>query len=365
MKLSQIPIERYAAYTVVAAGAVLLLRLYLRALLLAALPFVLAWLLAYLMRPLAIRLHRRMRLPLGGTTVALVFLSLALGGVGIFLLARRAVLELVALASRLAADSGWFDGFIGGLDSWWQGLVIRFPLLTSLGLAGEDSMLRELVSAAIEKGVGALGDLAARTAGDLVAALPLWTVFILVVLVAAFYFARDLGGIHRAVLDVLPPRVREFAVRLKEGAWNTAIGHLRSYLLLMFITFLMLCAGFLILGVEYALLLAALFALLDFLPVIGIEILLLPWGIFAAFGGNLYLGIGLILLYAVITVVRQFLEPRIVGHHLGLHPLIALISMYAGLQLFGLLGLMLLPATLLTLRNLFAEPPSQTAQPVN
>ena len=365
MKLSQIPIERYAAYTVVGAGVILLLRLYLRAILLAALPFIVAWLLAYLMRPLALRLHRRMHLPLGATCVALVFLSLALSGTGLFLLARRAVLELVALASRLAADSGWFEGMIGSLADWWQGLAQRFPLLTSLGLSGDSETLRELFTAALNRGLGALGDFAARTAGELVAALPLWLVFVLVVLVAAFYFALDLGGIHRAVLDVLPTRVREFAVRLKEGAWNTAIGYLRSYLLLMLITFLMLVVGFLVLRVEYALLLAALFALLDFLPVIGIEILLLPWGVVAAFSGNIYLGVGLIVLYGVITAVRQFLEPRIVGHHLGLHPLLALASMYAGLQLFGLPGLMLLPAVLLTLRNALGKGRSEAADPVN
>lgn len=66
------------------------------------------------------------------------------------------------------------------------------------------------------------------------------------------------------------------------------------------------------------------------------------------------MGAGLLILYGVITVARQFLEPRIVGHHLGMHPLLALVSMYAGLQLFGFLGLMLLPSVLLTLRNLYA-----------
>ena len=353
MKLSEIPFERYAAITIVAAGAIFLLRLYLWPILLSALPFLLAWVLAYLMRPLALRLHRRLRLPLGPTCVVLVFLSLGLCGVGLFFLLRRAILELGSLAARLAGDSGWLEGFLTGMQDWWEGLVTRFPFLSSLGLGG-DGPLSGLFSGMLERVLGSLGEFATRAAGELVAALPVWLIFVLVSLVSAFYFALDLGGIHRAVLSFLPERVRNFMIRVKEGAWDTAIGYLRAYLLLMFITFLFLVAGFLVLGVRYALLLAALFAVLDFLPVIGVGTLLIPWSVIAFFSGDTYTGAGLLILYGVITVARQFLEPRIVGHHLGMHPLLALVSMYAGLQLFGFLGLMLLPSILLTLRNLYA-----------
>ena len=166
------------------------------------------------------------------------------------------------------------------------------------------------------------------------------------------------------MLALLPPLVGEFAKKIKESAWLAAVGYLRAYLILMLVTFLILLVGFLILRVDYALLLAALFALLDFLPVIGIEILLLPWGIFLLFSGNFPLGIGLLLLYGLLTLVRQILEPRLVGQSLGLHPLLALGAMYAGLQLFGFLGLMLLPGALLILRNVWkGKAASKTANP--
>lgn len=363
MKLSTLPIERYAAFVVVGAGLLLLLRLYLTPLVLAALPFALAWILAYLMRPLAFALHKRMHLPLGPTCVALVFLALLLSGTGLFFLLRRAVLELAALATQFASDGGLLEQITADLSAWWEGFLLRFPFLSSLGMAEEGGMLRELASTALREGLASLGDFAARLAGSLVSALPGWLIFVLVALVAAFYFALDLGGIHGSVLAALPEKWRTPLCRLKDSTLHTAFGYLRAYLLLMLATFLMLLVGFLVLGVDYALLLAALFALLDFLPVIGIEILLLPWGIFVALGGNLYLGIGLLILYAVITLVRQFLEPRLVGHHLGLHPLLALVSMYVGLQLFGFLGLMLLPGTVLVLRNAFFG--SKTANPVD
>lgn len=364
MKLSSLPIERLAAYTVVGAGVLLLLRFYLTPLVLAALPFAFAWILAYLARPLALRLHKRMHLPLGGTSAVLVFLALGLAGTGLYFLARRAVLELISLGERLASDGNLLATLPSDLAAWWADISQRFPLLSALAPEG-GGVLGDLAENALAEGLSSIGDFAVRTAGNLVAALPGWTVFVLVTLVAAFYFAVDLGGIHERLLAVMPPKMRDLAKRVKESVWSTAMGYLRAYLLLMLVTFLVLLVGFLVLRVDYALLLAALFALLDFLPIIGIEILLLPWGAFAAFTGDLRLGLGLLLLYGVLTLLRQFLEPRLVGRHLGLHPLLALVSMYAGLKLFGFLGLMLLPGALLVARNVFVKDGLQAAEPVD
>ena len=363
MKLSSFPIERLAAFTVVAAGVLLLLRFFLAQLVLAALPFALAWLLAYLARPLALRVYKKLHLSLGAASVILVFFALLLCGVGAYFLARRAVLELAALGEQFASEGNLLDTLTSSVSAWWSGLVLRFPFLSSLTPEG-GGMLSELAENALAEAVSALGDFAVHAAGGLVTALPNLTVFVLVTLVASFYFALDLGGIHARVLACLPPRVGEFAKKLKESAWLAAVGYLRAYLILMLVTFLILLVGFLVLRVDYALLLAALFALLDFLPVIGIEILLLPWGIFLLFSGNFPLGIGLLLLYGLLTLVRQILEPRLVGQSLGLHPLLALGAMYAGLQLFGFLGLMLFPGALLILRNAWkGKGGSKTANP--
>jgi predicted PurR-regulated permease PerM len=107
--------------------------------------------------------------------------------------------------------------------------------------------------------------------------------------------------------------------------------------------------------VPYAVLLAAFIALLDLLPIIGVGTLLIPWGIIAAATGNLALGVGLLALHAVIILIRQFLEPKLLGKQLGMHPLLALLATYAGLKLFGFWGLMLLPGALMILQKAFSE----------
>ena len=114
----------------------------------------------------------------------------------------------------------------------------------------------------------------------------------------------------------------------------------------MLITFLEVFIGLTVLGVRYAFLIALLTAVVDLMPVLGTGTVMIPWGIIDLIAGNYFMGIGLLVLYAIITVIRQILEPKIVGKYVGLYPLLALVSMYVGLKLFGLIGLFGLPLSI-------------------
>jgi len=128
------------------------------------------------------------------------------------------------------------------------------------------------------------------------------------------------------------------------------IGYLRSYSIIMLITFAEIFFGLSVLGIEYSFLIAAVSAVIDILPVLGVGIILLPWAIFCLIGRNLFRGIGLIILYVIIVIVRQFIEPKIVGESLGVHPLLALSSFYIGYRLFGFAGIIIAPILLVLWR---------------
>ena len=99
----------------------------------------------------------------------------------------------------------------------------------------------------------------------------------------------------------------------------------RAYAILLSITFVELLIGFSLLRVDYALRSALLTAMVDSLPVLGTGTVLIPWAAAMLILGNCPLGIGLLMLYAIITVVRQMLEPRVVGKQIGLYPLVTLV----------------------------------------
>ena len=113
--------------------------------------------------------------------------------------------------------------------------------------------------------------------------------------------------------------------------------------------------GFWIIGIEDAAFIAIIIAILDVLPVVGSGAVLIPWGAIALLLGDHRIGVGVLILYAVIIVVRQIVEPKIVGSQIGLHPLLTIASLYIGLRLMGGLGLIMGPLYVLMCKKLAEE----------
>lgn len=113
----------------------------------------------------------------------------------------------------------------------------------------------------------------------------------------------------------------------------------KAYLFLMSLTFAELVVGLSLLKIEDSILLAGIIAFVDILPVFGVGTVLLPWIAVSFLIGSVPLGVGLLILYIIITIVRQVLEPRVVGQQIGLHPLITMICMFVGTYFFGIIGL--------------------------
>jgi len=120
----------------------------------------------------------------------------------------------------------------------------------------------------------------------------------------------------------------------------------------MLLTFFELTIGLHILGIENALVIAFLIAIFDVLPVLGTGGIMLPWILISFLNNQVKTGVGLLILYLVITVIRNIIEPKIVGKQIGLHPLLMLMCMYLGARLFGFLGIFILPILILIVQNL-------------
>jgi predicted PurR-regulated permease PerM len=118
---------------------------------------------------------------------------------------------------------------------------------------------------------------------------------------------------------------------------------IRSYILIMVITFTELSILFRIFGIENAMLKAAAIAVFDLLPILGTGGIMIPWAVISLAVGYTKLGIELFAIYGIVTVIRNYVEPKIVGTQLGLHPIITLVAMFIGLRLFGFWGLFGLP----------------------
>ncbi len=196
-----------------------------------------------------------------------------------------------------------------------------------------------------------LGKTLAFGVGRVARELPGAVIFVAVTVMGSFYLSMDDGALCRRLLSLLPEEGRRMVERLRTGVSRTLRGWLRAYLILLCLTFLELLVGLLILGRSYPLLIALGIALLDLLPVLGVGTALIPWGIVMLMLGEIPVGVGLLILYAVITVVHQIVEPKLMGDHLGLHPFVSLMAMFAGLSLLGFPGMIAGPLAAVVLKD--------------
>lgn len=185
--------------------------------------------------------------------------------------------------------------------------------------------------------------------------VPSMLIKLIFTIVSSFFFTIDYYRISNFVIRQFKGSRREMLLKLKDNGIGTLGKFIRAYTAIISITFIELSIGFWIIGIPNAVLFGALIAVIDVLPILGTGAVLLPWSIITLIMGNNRIGIGMLILYIVITAVRQTIEPKIVGQQIGLHPILTLILMYVGAQLMGVLGLLLLPIIATILKKLNDE----------
>lgn len=166
-----------------------------------------------------------------------------------------------------------------------------------------------------------------------------------------FFMLKDKDIIVSFLKNNLSNKFYASLISAKKTTFSVAAKYLKAQLLMIFTTFLLLLTGFFILNVEYTLLLAFLVSLVDAVPILGTGTILIPWAVISLLSKNSALGWGLLSLYGVCTLTRQIAEPKIIGSKLGIHPLISIISIYTGMQLFGLWGLVIGPLFAVLIKN--------------
>lgn len=188
--------------------------------------------------------------------------------------------------------------------------------------------------------------------------IPSVLIGIVIGLVAWIFFTKDYDKIVRFIQRQMPKDKKNTLVEFKQVFYKTILTMFRAYGLIMCITFGELLLGFSILSMlgimknGYFALIAAGIAIFDILPVAGSGGILMPWAIVCLVTGNYKQTIGLIIIYVVITVIRQYIEPKIVGTSLGVNPIVTLMGLYFGLKLFGFIGMFVVPITIMTLKAL-------------
>lgn len=204
-------------------------------------------------------------------------------------------------------------------------------------------MLLESAISAMKNLVSFLSGLAVNLISGLATGVPSLILSLLAMIFSTVFVVNDYERIAAFAGENIPQAVKNVLLKIRFYLTDTLFVVIRSYALIMLLTFTELSILFGIFGIKNAVLKAFIIALLDILPILGTGGIMIPWAVISLVLGYTKLGIELLVIYIIVTVVRNYVEPKIVGTQLGLHPIITLVSMFIGLRLFGFLGLFGLP----------------------
>ncbi|MFC3749096.1 sporulation integral membrane protein YtvI [Paenibacillus sp. GCM10012306] len=315
-------------------------------------PLLLAWLLAYIMHPLVLLL-KDLRLPSWlAVSLSLLFY---IGGTALVLTAliTRLVKELIVLLQTFNLHT---DQWRELLLSWSRNASIQ-NIINQINQFYQDnpgyhatidsniSRTTETVGYAVTQLVTGFFN----TILKLISALPSVGTITVVVVLAAFFLSTSWERHNGRMTKWLPAPLLKPVSDIWQDLRKALFGYIRAQFILISITAVIVIAGLLVLGVKSAFAIGLMIGIVDLLPYLGVGIVMIPWLVYSYMTGNLALGIGLSVLYGIILITRQVLEPKVLASSVGLDPLAMLIGMFAGLQLFGMLGLILGPVLLVTL----------------
>lgn len=312
------------------------------------LPFLLALGLSWMLEKPVALLERKFHLRrwLSSAICTLLLVLLLCGGLGLILW--RVGYEIALLLGRLPTLLAGIPTAGHALEDWAYRFIIALPIQFQ-------DFFKQALTGLIGQGVAIPShfyDWLAGLVAAAAAALPNVGLFLFTTALATYFSSSSRPRLMAFLRRQVPER---FHARMDEarGILKGAFGNwLKAQGLLMVITFGELTAGLLLLGVDLALLLAALVALVDALPIFGTGTILLPWAAISLLSGDWKLAVGLAVLYWVVSFVRSLLEPKLVGDRIGLHPLAALFAMYIGFSAFGVAGMILSPLAAIFLKQL-------------
>lgn len=231
-----------------------------------------------------------------------------------------------------------------------DGLIANLPANISEPL----EQISGIVSADVTNIIKNIALSAGSSIASFTTKIPGLLVSFIITIVATFFFCMDYQKIKTFLRLQIPVKKRAALSEVKNYMVTTIFRMLRSYLIIMCITFTELSIGFLLMRINYAIIIAGIIAIVDILPVLGVGTVLIPWCIICFISGDWVMGIQIVILYIVIAAIRNTIEPKIVGTQIGLNPIVTLVAMYLGLQTFGVLGMFLFPLTIILLARLQA-----------
>ncbi len=314
-------------------------------------PFLLALGAAALLNPVVRTLQKRLGWSRGVLSLLVLLVVFGAAGTALSLVVRAAVMEMISLAENWQSILHTVEQSVLELDLFLQGVAEKLPF----AITAPDQTVLERVALWLQDwmqtaapDLGYLTQFATDKAKD-VAGFALAAV---VFLIASYFLCADFPYLRTRVIQRLDDGSLRFVRQVKTAALAAFGGYLKAQLLLTVGVFFILLGGFLLTGQSYALLLALGLAVLDFIPIVGSGTIMVPWALVDLFTARYDRAIAIMLIWGVVVVFRRVAEPKFLGNQTGLSSILSLVSIYVGMRVGGVAGMVLGPILTLVALNL-------------
>ena len=312
----------------------------------------------------------------GFASTLCVFGLMLLASAVVVLIGVRAAEEIKGFIDYMAVQFSNLDNIVNTIETFILSLVGKLPEFISKtaneSITALFTQLREFIAGTNTELPEQLGDISGMINLSWIATpitgvistasrIPSIIISIVVTIVLACFMTADYDLIMKFIYCQFPKEKRKDVTRAKVLLKMNLGKMAKAYALIMLVTFTEVFIGLTILKMiglfssNYIAVIAVVTAIVDVIPVLGTGTIVLPWAAYSFITGNIGMGIGLLVLYATVTVIRQIVEPKLVAGQLGLPPFVTLIAMYLGLKIIGVLGVFILPIIAIMLKLLNDE----------
>lgn len=296
-------------------------------------PFVLAFILALFTKPINKLLRKNIKLSPGWSALISTILVFSI----IFLVLAAIIIKITSESKELLASlpdinttAKYINMYTNKISSYFKNidpaLLTKFETQLSSALSNTFNITVKVINSLLSFAIG----------------LPIILMIIFITLLSTYFFSKDMPGLQSKFLSIFSDDARSSVVNVWIESNRMISGYIKAYSIIVSLTFLQTLIGFLVLNVKYAAILSLICGAFDLLPILGIGAVYLPVVIIYFLSGNYFTAGGVAILYIVVSVVRQIVEPKILSSSLGLHPVAVLAAIFIGIKAYGFTGMLYL-----------------------
>lgn len=345
---------RYTIITILIIAGIFLIPVFLKLFL----PFIIAFLVASSCQRVLDFLNKKLKLHRGISSALIITLLVGLVSWILFLLFSKLFVQLKSFLDVMPETLERLRETFVALSDKFNRIYMGFSPNFREFFDSFNFQLAEYLKSAITPITSGALDIAKRFA----VSLPDIVIFFFMFLLSTFFITKDYALIQGFFRETCPKKVQDALRSFKNTAFSAFLTYLKAQAILMSITFTVVSIALLIIGADYPFVMGIIVGFVDALPFFGTAIVLIPWAIISVLNGNYMFALGLVIIQAIAFVVRQLLEPKVLSSQIGIHPLITLVSIYIGLNIFGILGIILGPILALFIVNAYIAAKSKDRQ---